>query len=255
MTARIHGDPLRLLFDWAHEDGRRLAFWVFVAVLLHAGAWLLFQVRYPPPQPARITDASLYVLLPGSAEARRLAPFLASADPSLLAPERADRLGLPAAKIPDYVPSYDAAAPELVILPDPPNHLLPPLIRDFGPVPMADAPAPAPPLPAPVADSQIVFSASLQSRAPTEIPRTEFTARTHDVLPPTRFLLAVAPDGQVRHVLRESPSTNDALEDAAAGLLMRVRFKDDPGSVLAWGTATLYWGLDVERADSPGKRP
>ncbi|MDD5199995.1 MAG: hypothetical protein PHC88_09345 [Terrimicrobiaceae bacterium] len=252
MTSVDPGDRLRLLFDWAHDGGRRLALWILVAIVLHAGAYLLFRIEYPRPEPARISDAPLYVLLPGSPEAMRLAPFLASADPALLSPERADRLILPTPAIPAYKPSFAATTPELAPLPDPQPRVLPPLLRDFGPVPIADTPAPhtAPPFPA--SETQIVFSDSLRSRAPREWPKAKFTTRPGDQLAPARFLLAVAPDGRVLHVLKshDTPGADTpALDDASSRLLMRLRFQRGGDSQVAWGAATFYWGLDVKREE------
>lgn len=255
MSTPAHGDRLQLLFDWAHEDGRRLVLWTIVAIALHAGAWLLFQTRYPHPEPTQISDATLYMLRPGSPEAARLAPLLASADPALAAPERDDRLGLPEPAIPEYQPSYAVAAPELVPLPDPPTRLLPPLLQDFGPVPMNDASIAAPALPPPATATQVIFSAALQNRTPSRMPAMNFSARPGDQLAPSRFLLAVASDGRVLHVVRAADPVNESLDDAVARRLMGLSFAPDPGAPTIWGVATFYWGLDVRREEPPAPSP
>lgn len=252
MSAPAHGDRLRLLFDWAHEDGRRLALWMIVAIALHAAAWPLFQTRYPHPEPANISEASLYVLLPGSPAAARLAPLLASADPSLAAPERDDRLGLPEPKIPDYEPSYAAAALELVPLPDPAPRLLPPLLQDFGPVPMPDSANAAPSLPPPATATQVIFSEALRNRAPGRIPPVTLSARPGDQLAPSRFLIAVASDGRVLHIVRPIDSVNKSLDDAAARQLMQLKFAPASDDAVVWGVALYFWGLDVHREERDG---
>jgi hypothetical protein len=249
MTPPDASDRLRLMFDWAHDDGRRLALWIVAALALHAAAYALLRITYPRPEPARISDATLYLLLPGSPEAARLAPFLASADPSLFAAERSDRIGLPAPPIPAYQPSYATDRPELAPLPDPQPRVLPPLLRDFGPVPVNDPAAPRPAPVPPAGQTQILFSPSLSGRAPADRPSAKFTARPGDQLAPTRFLLAVAPDGRVLHVLRDGATRNEALDDAASRLLMRLWFHRGGDSQIAWGTATFYWGLDVKREE------
>jgi hypothetical protein len=249
MTPADASERLQLLFDWAHDDGRRLALWIIAALALHAGAYALLRITYPRPEPARISDATLYVLPPGSPAAARLAPFLAAADPSLLAAERSDRLGQPAPPIPAYQPSYATDRPVLLPLPDTQPRVLPPLLRDFGPVPVNDPAAPRPAPPAPAAATEIIFSPSLASRAPADRPKAKFTARPADQLAPTRFLLAVAPDGRVLHVLRDGATRNAALDDAASRLLMRLWFHRGGDSQIAWGTATFYWGLDVNREE------
>ncbi len=249
MNPHSPSEELRLLYDWAHDHGRRLALWLIAAAALHAGVFLLFRISYPRPEPARISDAALYILLPGTAEARRLAPFLASADPALFAAGRSDHLDFPAPSIPAYQPSYAVAKPELIPLPDPQPRILPPLLRDLGPVPIADAPSPRIALPPPATRTQIIFSAALRSRAPREWPKAKFLARPGDQLAPTRFLLAVAPDGRVLHVLRDGNGKNAALDDAASQLLMQLWFQRGGDSRIAWGTATFHWGLDVKREE------
>lgn len=252
------GDRLRLMFDWAsaQQGGRRLALWLVAAVLLHGAAYLLFRVTYPAPSATRISDATLYVLLPDSAQARSLAPFLAAEDPALFAPEKTHGRELPAPPVPAYQPSYAAATPQLEPLPDIQPRVLPPLMRDFGPVSVKEAPFVPKAQPAPAKDTQVVFSAPLQARAPTRWPKSRFTARPGDQLAPARFLIAVAPDGRVLHVFKDPGSTgitagdeNKALDDTASQFLMNLWFKRGADSQVAWGTATFHWGLDVKREE------
>ncbi len=243
------GDRLRLLFDWASaQDGvRRLALWLLAAAALHAGAYLLFRVTYPTPTPARISDATLYVLLPNSPEVRRLAPFLAAADPALFAPEKMHGQEMLAPSIPAYEPSYAVATPQLEPLPDFQSRILPPLVRDFGPVPVADAPLAAVRQPLPARDTQVVFSAALQPRAPKKWPKARFAARPGDQLAPAQFLIAVAPDGRVLHVFKDGKT--GVLDDAASQFLTALWFQRGPDSHVSWGTATFHWGLDVKREE------
>ena len=253
MSAASSNEPLRLLFDWAsaQDNRRRLAIWIFIALLLHAGVYLLLRVAYPPPNPRPISDATLHVLLPGSPEAARLAPFLASADPALFAPEQLRDLETPDPPIPNYVPSYEKALPDLVSLPEPGTRILPPLTRDFGALPMPDSRQAPQQLPPPARETQLEFTATLEGRRPAELPPMKFTARPGDLLAPTSFLVAVGPDGTVRHVLKSLStvgSTNKSLDEAAKRYLMSLKFS--PAGEMqdtTWGTATFPWGLDVER--------
>jgi hypothetical protein len=250
---------LRPLFDWAaaQDNPRRLALWIAVALALHAGAYALFRIRYPAPAPPRIAEAAIYVLQPGSPEAKRLAPFLAGADPALFAPERANSGALPAPTAPPYQPSYATAALQLTPLPEKQDHTLPPLLRDFGPVPVREESRPAPtPLPTPARGTQLLFSPGLQARAPATLPPFQFQARPGDWLAPMRFLLAVAPDGRVLHTILDdaapnklAATENQALEDTAARYLTGLVFRAQPGTAATWGTATFHWGLDVERKE------
>ena len=248
------GDRLRLLFDWASAQHapRRLVLWILVALLLHAGAYLLLRVSYPPATPARISEATLYVLLPGSPEARRLEPFLAAADPALFAAEEAHGVPMPPPPKPAYEPSYAAAKPQLVPLPDNEARVLPPLIREFGPVPVPEANAPSRISAAPAAETQIAFSDSLAARAPQDWPKKNFVARPGDRLAAASFLIAVAPDGRVLQVFRTPESSGDdnkPLADAASQYLMNLWFRRGPDSKIAWGSATFHWGLDLKREE------
>jgi hypothetical protein len=243
-----------LLFDWAsaQRSGQRLALWVVIALFLHAGAYLLLRVTYPPADPVRISEAALYVLLPGSPEEKRLTPFIEAANPALFAPEDPHGLAMPAPPMPAYEPSYAAAKPQLVPMPENPARVLPPLLPDFGPISMPEAAAPAPQWPAPATGTQIVFSRTLEARAPQEWPAKKFTARPGDLLAPMQFLIAVAPDGRVLHVFRDPDSAGDdnkAIDDAASRYLMSLWFRRGPNSGIVWGSATFHWGLDVKREE------
>jgi hypothetical protein len=246
------------LFDWAaaQDNPRRLALWIVVALALHAGAYALFRINYPPPAPPRISEATLYVLPPSSPEAKRLAPFLAEADPALFAPERARGAGLPSPTAPPFQPSYATATLQLAPLPERQTHVSPPLPQDFGPVPVRENAAPAAALPPPARETQILFSPALQARAPKASTAAPFTARPGDQLAPMRFLLAISPEGRVLHVIPDTIATskltgseNQTLEDSAARRLMSLEFQPRAGGGVTWGTATYYWGLDVERKE------
>lgn len=249
------GDRLRLLFDWAsaQRSGQRLAIWLVVALLLHGAAYLAFRITYPPAAPARVSEAQpLYILLPGSRETRRLTPYLDAADPALFAPEKAHGTQFAPPVAPAYEPSYASAKPQLVPLPDVQPRVLPPLVRDVGPVPMPAGQPPAARSPIPAAETQIELSGALAGRAPRQWPAKKFTARPGDQLAPTRFLIAVAPDGRVLHVFRGLESIGDdnkALDDRASRYLMSLWFGRAADSAVAWGAVTFHWGLDVKREE------
>jgi len=245
------GRRLNLLFDWAaaQDDRRRLALWIVVALALHAGAYIFFRLSYPVPRAARISDATLYVLLPGSRESSLIAPYLASADPALVAPEGRPNVKLAAPAIPTYKPSYATWMPVVSPLPDPQPRVAPPLVRVYAPVEVSDSYAPPPPQAAPARDTQIAFSASLAPRTPRNRPQLHFVTARGEQLAPSEFLLAIAPDGRVLHVLKNGPG--QALDDEASKYLMSLWFQRGDGSAIVWGTATFHWGLDIKREKSP----
>lgn len=251
MTSPAPSERLALLFEWAqHDRRRRLGLWLLVAMGLHAGAYFLFRIEYPRPQPSRLNDAALYVLLPDSSERPRIAAFLESADPALFAPERTS-LAVPLPVTPAYEPSYVASRPELEPLPEKASRVLPPLPIDFGPIPVAEPSLKRPSLPPPVRETQLQVSVNLLGLIPKDLPAmSSFEARPGDQLPPARFLVAVAPDGRPLHVIRDGIGVNPTLEDAASRYLMALRFKraSEPAGI-TWGTATFHWGLDVTRRE------
>jgi hypothetical protein len=119
-----------------------------------------------------------------------------------------------------------------------------------------EAPVAASRNPSPAKDTQLVFSGPLRARAPGKWPDARFTARPGDQLAPMRFLLAVAPDGRVLHVLKDIDvsgrmlgTDNKALDDEASQYLMKLWFQRAPDSQVQWGTATFHWGLDVKREE------
>ncbi len=243
-------DPARLLYDWTgHPDHRRrLGFWILGALVLHASAYLLFRATDPPPSSLEPSKAKIHILAPDSEAARLLAPRIAAADPALFAADRLATRPLPDPAIPDYRPSFENAEPPLVALPEPVRELLPPLPRDDGPVVVNDGRASPRPLPAPARDTKVVFAGDLASRSVTSRPNAAFTARPGENLAPATYLVAVAPTGEVRHVVEIERTASPRINAVAIPYLMGFRFDPTPTATdVAWGEATIHWGLDVRR--------
>lgn len=238
--------PVRLMFDWAHDHRRRLALWLIIAVLLHIGAYFLFRIVQPAAAPAPTLDTAIHVLAPGSPEAARLAPFIAANDPSLVAPDRIGPVEIPDPTIPPYQPGYAAAPPPIAPLPDPQPRLLPPIVRDVGPVPMPNIRSTLV-IPAPARETTISFSGGLENRKRSTLPDPGFPANPGDALPAAVFLLKVDPAGGVVHVFQQESTGNRELDLLAAGYLSGLRFDEAPGP--AWGTAIFHWGMDVKREE------
>lgn len=228
-----------LMFDWVQDHRRRLALWIFVALLLHFGGYFLFRVVQPPASPVPALDHAVHVLPPGSAEAIRLAAFVEAHDPSIVAADRIGSVSIPDPSVPGYRPSYATAPPPLAPLPDPQPRLLPPIVRDVGAIPMPN-PASTLVIPPPARDTQVALGGDLAERTLLETPKWKFPEKAGGLLPPAVFLVAVDEAGRVVHVFEQESSGNRHLDSAAARRLFELRFTESPGR--AWGTATFHWG-------------
>ncbi len=243
---------VRLLYDWTprHAQRRRLVYWIVVALVLHVAAYFTFRASYPAPTGIAPANARLIMLPPDSEAARRLAPIIATADPSLYATDRSIHRSAPPA-IPTYHPSFENAAPPLQPLPATTARLLPSLPRDGGPVVVDDGRPATPPRPAPARDTAVNFAGDLSGREIIARPTAAFTARPGDPLTRSRYLIAVDAAGSVRHVFEIEGTASPDINTVSIPYLLGFQFAPgnaptDPES-LAWGTATIHWGLDVRR--------
>lgn len=236
------------MFDWAQDHRRRLALWIFIALVLHTGAYFLFRVVEMTPSPSPSLDTTIYVLPPNSPEARRLAPLIASEDPSLAAADRIGPISVPDPPIPKYRPGYATASPRVAPLPDPDRRLLPPVIHDFGAVTVPDLPSTRI-TPTPATRSMIEFGGELAGRDARTPKPTNLFARPEDHLPPATFLVKIDKSGRVLHVLEQEGTQNRELDAAAMAFLSNLTFSEGIGP--AWGTATFHWGNDIQRVKGP----
>ncbi len=244
------GENARLLYDWTgrQDHRRRLGIWIFLALSLHAVGYFLFRAAYPEPTNSDPVAATIFILPSGGEDARRLGPMIAAADPGLFAADRLTTRPLPDPAVPDYHPSFENAPPPLAPLPNPVVDLLPPLPRDSGPVAINDGRPSPKPLPAPARDTEVTFADDLANRPTTARPTAAFTARPREPLAPATYLIAVAPDGSVRHVMEMDRTDSPQINAVAIPYLFRFKFSPVADSTdLAWGLATIHWGLDVRR--------
>lgn len=256
MSAPAAGNEIQLLTNWVSrlDNRRHLAVWIFAAILLHAAAWFLFRITYPPAGRTEPSHAGFYVVLPGTEAARALAARLEAGDPALFAADRTRGPGFADPPIPAYQPSYATAAPALRPLPDPPAAIEPPLLAGSGAVPVSEGRAPsAGPAPTPAQATQLVFGGALRGRAIVSKPEMIFRARPGDQLAAADYLVAVSPEGAVLHVFEQprADSRNPEIDAAAIKFLMGMKFAPAPGAGVQWDAATFHWGTDVKREANP----
>ncbi|MGC1481374.1 MAG: hypothetical protein WA771_12765, partial [Chthoniobacterales bacterium] len=121
---------------------------------------------------------------------------------------------------------------------------------DNGPVVVQEVAPPTVALPPPARETTVALSGGLADREVTERPTPAFTARPDDELAPARYLLAVGPDGSVRHVFEIEETTSPEINAVAVPFLYDHQFlpaATDASPTLTWGTATIHWGLDIHR--------
>jgi len=221
-----------LVFRWPERSSSLLlpAFFA-LAVAVHAMAFYLFQVVYPPtasiaPPPAHVT-----LLTPATAENRALLSWLEHQ-----APRPVVIPGEPSPGI-AYTPSYRTGGP-------PPRSTIAEVATALpwpsGLPPASRRSAPAEPTRPGIA-STLRVSESLRPRA-ASLPATVALAPEQGSRLPTVYLAAVTAEGEISHLFLQSGSGDPALDDAAGKYLRTLSLLKAPGAPLLWGTVTLVWG-------------
>lgn len=218
-----------------------------LSLAAHGAMFLLFQVVYPQrvtlPPPA----SQVALLTPATPEHEALLRWVAAEDPALVA---ATTHAMPASLLDvPYRASFEMmrtpprfAPPSPEVIAYPPAKELMALIRGLTAAPSASAPEPAP------SATRLLLSDALQSRAPVAPPA--FSVRAATPLQPARFLLGISGTGEVRFTFLQKSSGDPAADTAAAAQLTGITFRPaaDP---LAWGFATIRWGLEAHAAPPP----
>jgi hypothetical protein len=238
-------------FHWPKLE--RSSWWlaglIFLSLFLHSAAFFLFQAATPVRPPAPKPAPPVQLLTPlgpdglPSPENIALLEWIADEDPARVA--RVPDL------VPDnllkvrYQPSYRFMRTAPLGAPEEPASVQFPSARDplalilGGPtVARASAPAPQP------QPTRIVFSTELAARAPS----TAFAPAEKSSKPvePTRLMLGINDEGEVRFVFLQQPSSGNAVLDAEAATFVRgLRFAPDAKVPIAWGFATFQWGDDA----------
>ena len=246
MKLRIH------LFEWPSRHNVHLALplMLILSFLLHAASMFLFHAALPDSNGTSERAASVNYILPGSAEAAKLAPILAGSDPALFS---SAEVGPNVWNLPKtaYVASFDEETPDLKPLPSPgPAEFLPP---DPGTMPVTVGPVvpKAPPLRELAPPTTVEFGGGLEKRTwtpPEGFKFSDVSALTQQGRAPAEFLVAVSPDGLPLHFFPQQSSGDENLDRAALRYLAGCRFAPAPAETdPAWGTARFVWGGDITR--------
>lgn len=245
------------LFDWPSRHNVHLALPVMlvISVGLHVAGVAVFQVVHPRARANPQRSAEVYYLVPGSAEAARLAPLLAASDPALFSP--AHLSGRDAWKLPEttYTASFDANSPALLAAP--PAAPAPPLppVSSTGPVSKDASTARAPEKRQPGYPTTVTFSSPLIGRTVTAPDGFSFAVVPADglkSLAPAEFFVAVSPEGRPLYFFPRKTSGSEVLDRAALRYLAGARFSPaEQETEPAWGTATFHWGADILSGKQP----
>jgi len=217
---------------------------IVLSVCVHAFGFFVFQTIYPAAAHIGPPPVQVSLLMPGTPEADAILRWVNSEDPARAAePDKApvpDLMSLP------YIPSYRTVHARPAMAPtSEPSPPYPAGVSGLDLVRMAAARlATAAPPPAPTATA-LVFSGPLKDAALDPLPSlTGLQENDVDEPRPTRYLLGVSGNGEVRYVFLQDASGDKTLDDGASRILEQVRFRQsDTG--MTWGFATFYWGSAV----------
>lgn len=215
---------------------------------LHVAGLAVFQIHQSRAQGHTERGARAYFLASGSAEAARLAPLLAAADPALFSPAQPSTRDV--WKLPEttYVASFDTSQPALLTAPLAPLDLPQPPVSTTGPVSQNFAAISRSRKTEPGASTAVTFGQELDGRTALPPENVSFSVILPDglkSLAPAEFLIAVSPDGRPLYFFLRKSSGSEALDRAALQYLTALRFsaRDEPEP--AWSSATFHWGADV----------
>lgn len=246
-----------LLFNWQSETERNFAIIGFLAAsaILHVFCFYIFQIVYPPavvllPPPARVN-----LIAPNSEEGRTLLPWIDAEDPALafatVRPPEARRRAFPRLQ---HIPSYQAMEPRLKTLP--PLSVNPPTLSSQppGPVPIRPDQIARKTVSAP---TRVSFSEELAGLGEATLPPFTFRISTTESPEGMRFRIGVGPRGEIRYCLPLNSSGDSALDKQAREYLVLGRFPprgaagEGGDQTTVWGIATIDWGNDLGRLQTP----
>jgi hypothetical protein len=247
---------LEHLFDWPSRHHVHLALPVMLVISagLHVAGILVFQQTHTRAKARTEHAARAYFLAPGSAEATRLAPLLAAADPALFSPAHPSARDV--WKLPEttYTASFDSTPPALLNAPPAaPGIQLPP-VSSAGPVARDFTASAGPRKPQPGLPTAVTFGRQLAGRTVTPPENFSFGVIPADglkSLAPAEFLMAVSPEGRPLYFFLRNSSGSELLDRAALRYLTETRFEAREESEPAWSSAIFHWGADVTRPPAP----
>ena len=245
----------RLVFRWPERSASLLlpAF-LLLSLVVHAFAFFLFQVAYPPtvslsPPPAQVT-----LITPDQPESAAFLRWVQAQDPAIAASveEVAPPSGLGKRL---YRPSYATARSYPMEVEPPQTSPGFPAARsllDPRDAPTAAATSPAP---RPAVATSLTFSRGLNARDAAPGAPLALATPSRANLRPTVFLVGIGAKGEVRYCVpqagSEGASSGDPQVDAQAEILLRAHPFSPSPIPLQWGFATFTWGAQAYASAAP----
>lgn len=238
----------RLVFRWPERNASLLfpAFLV-VSLLVHAFAFFLFQVAYPPAVSLSSPPAQVTLITPDQPQSAAFLRWVQAQDPAVVGSVQevippnglGERL---------YRPSYATAHTFQMEAEPPQTSPTFPSARNL--LDACDAPKAAAPVPMrPAVATSLAFSEGLNVRDGDPHAPLQLATPSRVNLRPTVFLVGVGASGEVRYcfpqVRSEGASSGDPKVDAQAETLLRAHPFLPSSTPLQWGFATFTWGAQA----------
>jgi hypothetical protein len=253
MNAQAHRGGLT--FDWPFRGKISLLLpgYLGVSVLVHALAFYIFQVVYPPTVSIAPPPAVVSLLTPSTPENQALLAWVASEDPAAVAkPPEALPEGLFDTR---YQPSFahvqtlpKPTARESARVSFPPPRDVIDLVNGALEAPATPAPA------APSRPTEMRISGALANRKIESTRGVHLDAKSAAELQAARFLIGVSSSGEVRYAFLQQTSGDKKIDSQAEAHLVGMRFVQAGSDGIAWGFATFFWGDDAA-PDNNGQAP
>jgi hypothetical protein len=238
--------PIPLIFDWPQPKRFSFVFLgcVVISLVAHAATFFVFQVVYPQrvtisQQPPRVS-----LLRPSTPENIALLHWIEAEDPALAGGgATADPPGLAEIR---YEPSYAVPRTAPLSLPaEWPEPVRFPAAKD--PVSLIASASARPPKALPTSPSRptsVSFYGPLASRSHKETHALSFESPSAVPLQPSRFMIGVTDQGEVRYIFLQESSGDPAFDSLASSHLQQLNFAASE-TPISWGFALFSWGDDA----------
>lgn len=243
------GAPPALIFSWDRMHGLPLLLPAFLLISLagHFGAFFLFRVVYPPQASLPKPPPPITVLDPSRPDHQALMRWAEAEDSSPAATQTgitARLLELP------YRPSFSTIRTAPLTLSNSLGAIQYPPPRDpvslIRSVESSQEQRPAPPAASPTG---LRFSEPLSARASAITPPT-LTHRSSQPLEPAEFLIGVSDRGEIRYIVLQRSSGNEALDADIEDYLSRTQLATSAEPIV-WGKVAVRWGRDAYTTSAP----
>ncbi len=242
-----------LIFAW--ERVRRVPVILpgFIVLVLfgHIGVFFLFRVVYPPQASLEMPHPTITVLDRSRPDHQAL---LRWADAEDIAPASTQTSITDRLLEVSYRPSYATVRTAPLTLPPETTRVQYPPPRDpLALIRSVEAKPAAPVALPPSAPTLVRFSGELARRVRGQ-QTLALEKRSAKEMEPAEFLIGVTDRGELRFVVLQRSSGNETMDAQASELLSRLELAPSADPI-TWGRATIQWGADAYRAETPSAKP